>query len=445
MGSSHSFDIHRDNMFAAMGGLKKNVIIERKDEFPERLKQAIEEASLNSSRNPNIFLTRIQETFADWLFEAALSNNEDSRCGLDDERDTEQQVELALRFFPRVLCQRRYGLFPIFWLTKSTRSVSFIPLFARLGTELGLFQESERGGLVFGTNGMDVFSQLAATATTGGESNGEGPPNQEIVDAKFLAVIQKLRETKLMRRSDIEKYKMIDILRQQSVFPKQRFLYLVDWCPSALLSNHGRGKVQTISVGLIMRFFDKDDISGIKMLFELSMKYYPAELGFLFDTIYTVDDEKDPSSFRKKPRTLNTTTINNRYNRRNRRRIIVEEDNSEIAGAASEDNNNLPHTKLDKNSITSLFEFACDTYGAKEVQHIVDRLLFGQMTKDTNFTRNAVVRAAASCRTSVNGAESIFLLMQKDPTLLQLNPSLTVRSKPSVPRSRPKFIAARTA
>lgn len=432
MGSSQSFDIHGDDVFAAMGRRKKTVVLERRNEFPERLRCAIEKASLDekSSRNPTIFLSRIQDEFQDWLFEAALPN-EDSCRGLDDERDTEQQVELALRFFPRVLCHRRYGLFPIFWLTKSTRSVSFIPLFARLGAELGLFRESERGGLVFGTNGMDVFSQLAATATT--RACGESAePRQEVVDAKFLAVIEKLREAKLMRRSDICRYKMIDILCHQSFFPEQRFRYLVDWCPSALLSNYGRGKIKTISVRLITRFFDKDDISGIRMLFELSMKYYPAELGFLFDTIYTVDDEKKPSSFRKKPIGFSNSNSNSKRNRR----FIVGQDNDV---GASEDN--LPPPL--ENSITSLFEFACDTYGKKEVQRIVDKLLFLQMTKDTNFTRKAVVRAAASCEPSDNGAESIFLLMQRDPTLLQLNPAIAVR-KPGVPR-RPKSIVARTA
>jgi hypothetical protein len=438
MGSSHSFNSSTgDNLFTATGRRKMNIILELQNEFPRRLRHTIREANNNhknsrnksNRKNPKIFLSQVQDAFAIWLFEAALS--EDLSGCLNDKHDMEQQVELALRFFPKVLSLQRYGLFPIFWLCRSIRSVSFIPLFARLGVELGLFQEYERGGLVFGTNGtneMDVFSQLAATTCREDNSNSNSNnlnkrEHQEIVDAKFLAVIKKLRKSKLMKKSDIYKYKMIDILcnnknnHQSSVFPEKRFRYLVDWDPIVLLSNNGRGKSpKTLSVRLISRFIfadtyndkDKGDMTGLRMLFELSMKYYPAELGFLFDTIYSVDDGKKPSICRKK--------------KPSKKRSLDEGSNHSRGGG---DNDN--HV-LDFENSTSLFQFACDTHGKKVVQGIVDDLLYFQMTKDVNFTRKALLRAAtASCESETEGAggsaKVIFLLMKRDPTLFRLVPT----------------------
>jgi len=293
MGSGQSFDSSSspgtgsDSVFTATGRRKMNSILELQNEFPKRLQHAIREAA----DNENIFLSQVQDAFADWLFEAALF--EDLSGCLNDTRDTEQQVEMALRFFPQVLSNRRYGLFPIFWLCRSIRSVSFIPLFAKLGVELGLFQEYERGGLVFGANGMDIFSQLAATTCLGGPTTTKDViskrNHQEMVDATFLAAIQTLRKNKLMKKSDIYKYKMIDILCNNEVyFAEKRFLYLVDWDPSALLSNNSNGRCDkstknttiSLSVGLITRFLfadttkedDNTDLTGLRMLFELSMK-----------------------------------------------------------------------------------------------------------------------------------------------------------------------------
>lgn len=435
-----------------------NSILELQNEFPKRLQHAIREAADNQNSNnrnktatPKLFLSQVQDAFADWLFEAALF--EDLSGCLNDTRDTEQQVEMALRFFPQVLRIRRYGLFPIFWLCRSIRSVSFIPLFAKLGVELGLFQEYERGGLVFGANGMDIFSQLAATTCRGGSTNTTTNKyviskrnHQDMVDATFLAVIQTLRKNKLMKKSDIYKYKMIDILCNNEVyFPKKRFLYLVDWDPSALLSNNSSGRCDkstknttiSLSVGLISRFLfadttkenDNNDLTGLRMLFELSMKYYPAELGFLFDTIYSVDNDKKPSSFRKKMK-----------RKHSKKRGLDEggSNHSQTGGGGNENgSDHFQDTKvtINEGNSTSLFQFACDTHGKEVVQGIVDDLFYVQMKKDVGFTRRALLRAAtAPCDNDteteggdVGGAEVIFFLMQRDPSLLLLHPTTTTK------------------
>jgi len=446
MGSSHSSSNTNDSLdesirtvdFTATGRRKKNSVLQRQNEFPLRIRTAIADANRRKS-SPKIFLQQVERALADWLFEVALSNDvedkdaTDGACygGPNDERDTESEVELALRFFPRVLCLRRYGLFPILWLSKSIRSVSFIPLFARLGHESGLFPEFERGGLVFGSNGMDVFSQLAATCNedVDGLCKRSDLEQQEIVDAKFLEVIQKLRSFHLMTRKDIRTYKMIDILCNQSVFPEQRFRYLVDWDPRSLLSHHGKGK--TLSMRLISHFFDKENISGFRMLFELSVKYYSVQLGFLFDTIYSLDDDKNVSSFRKK-RNRNTNKkrpANTNTSKKRPVNMSANGNGNRNARRANNNNNNdldkcSSHckTEIEFENSTSLYQFACETYGTKEVTAIIDHILYVQSQTDENFTRKAMVCAATTTwsEPSNDGAtEAMFLLLQRDPTMLQ--------------------------
>jgi hypothetical protein len=84
----------------------------------------------------------------------------DDYGGLDSEKDTEDEVEAVIRFFPEVLSRSSYrlGRFPIHFLTCgfdesgrllcNLKAVSCIPLVARLATEFGCFDEAYRGGLL---------------------------------------------------------------------------------------------------------------------------------------------------------------------------------------------------------------------------------------------------------------------------------------------------------
>ncbi|OEU10321.1 hypothetical protein FRACYDRAFT_247291 [Fragilariopsis cylindrus CCMP1102] len=68
------------------------------------------------------------------------------------DRDTEAEVETALRVFPEVL-SRRGG-------PDNVKAVSFIPLVARLALGFGLFEEKERGGLLLEDEKGDNILQL---------------------------------------------------------------------------------------------------------------------------------------------------------------------------------------------------------------------------------------------------------------------------------------------
>merc|ERR1711935_1276408 len=213
----------------------------------------------------------------------------------------------------------------------------------------------------------------------------------------------------------------------------QRFRYLVDWDPRSLLTNHGKGK--TLSMRLISHFFDKENISGFRMLFELSVKYYSVQLGFLFDTIYSLDDDKNASSFRqkrnrntssskKRPVTMNTTTSKKRPVTRNANGNANANDNPR---RRTTNNNDLDKcsshckTEIEFENSTSLYQFACATYGTKEVTAIIDHILGVQSQKDENFTRKAMVCAATTTWSEPSNdgtTEAMFLLLQRDPTML---------------------------
>jgi hypothetical protein len=103
--------------------------------------------------------------------------------GLDSDRDTEEaEVETAIRFFPEVLSRRKQiniedddddeeqelvgGLYPIQCLSYSARrcnmkGIYFIPFVARVATELGLFEEQKRGGLLCVDNIDGPFNVFA--------------------------------------------------------------------------------------------------------------------------------------------------------------------------------------------------------------------------------------------------------------------------------------------
>jgi hypothetical protein len=88
----------------------------------------------------------------------------DNYRGLDSDRDTEEEVETSIRFFPDVLSRRIGGRrhntnYPIQQLAITrndvdyrwccnVKDVSFIHILASLAIELGVFEEEDRGGLL---------------------------------------------------------------------------------------------------------------------------------------------------------------------------------------------------------------------------------------------------------------------------------------------------------
>jgi len=77
--------------------LKLNSILTRNDQFQLRQRTKIDELV-------DIFLDNLEDDVHDMIFDQNVSLDYQ---GLDSERDTEAEVETALRFFPEVLSRRK--------------------------------------------------------------------------------------------------------------------------------------------------------------------------------------------------------------------------------------------------------------------------------------------------------------------------------------------------
>ena len=181
------------------------------------------------------------------------NNNHGNYHRLDSSRDTEAEVETAIRFFPNVLTRYKevawvdedysYYFYPLqllaftrheddtWWC--SLKVVSFIPLLARLAIELGLFEEQERGGLLC----QDIDSKNILENLMGSDPTEiDNREHHEPVDDEYLNFLIDLRKLGLIKKEDIQRYGLLHKLcHQNCYFSEKRFRFLVEWDPNALI------------------------------------------------------------------------------------------------------------------------------------------------------------------------------------------------------------------
>lgn len=257
---------------------KKIAILEHKFGFPGRLRTAIDEAK-EENLSPYRFRLNIEKKLVDWLSENWWVDHIDESKGLNCDRDTKAEVELAIRFFPNALSKQRNRrrCYPIYWQLGNRngkcnlKAVSFIPLFAKLGMELGKFTEEERGGLICG--GCNVLVRLAVCNS----HIGDDEEHQQLVEKTSLAAMQELGENKLFKIEDIREYNMIGELCVQYVFSEQRFRYMANWDPGSLILPSERGRLP-----IQLAAWHCKDSRGFRKVFEAGMQYFPKEMGGLF-------------------------------------------------------------------------------------------------------------------------------------------------------------------
>ena len=170
--------------------------------------------------------------------------------GLDSEKDTEEEVETAIRCCPENLTRRdeRFGCYPIKCLTlmesddntkdaSNVNAASFVHLFVRLAIEFTSFEEHERGGLLITDDeGYNVLHTLVATSGPSYDEN-----HHKCVDTSFLAVLVRLRHARLFTKDDIQQYELVLRLCKLKVFANQRFRFLTEIDPVSLLQTDENG------------------------------------------------------------------------------------------------------------------------------------------------------------------------------------------------------------
>jgi hypothetical protein len=264
-------------------------VLEKKGKFPLRNRNKIDGLIKE-------FLEKLGDDIHDMLFDNQYPDY-DTYDGLNSDRDTEEELETAIRFFPEVLTRRktvyrnwyypesnpkhRILHYPIQDLAISrdednsdwqcnVKSVSFVPIVARLAIEFGLFEEDERGGLlIVNEKSNNVLHYLMATDPI------DDPIDPEAVDDKYLQVLIKLRQFDLLKKEDIKSY---DLLRRLCIgenFPKKRFKMLVEWDPNALIQTDRFGQ-PPLNDAMCMH---SPSIQAFQIVFEYGIRYFPKKKG----------------------------------------------------------------------------------------------------------------------------------------------------------------------
>jgi hypothetical protein len=256
-------------------------VLERNEKFPLRNRNKIDE-----------LVETFLEELGDDIHEMLCDNDIDDGDyhGLDSDRDTENEVETAIQLFPEILTRRTtewwsdskqrmiLGEYPIQHLAPNTgcyvKAVSFIPIVARVSIELGVLfgGEEERGGLLCQENDNDfnVLQNLMDSDYTAIRWEQHEP-----VDTKYLHVLIQLRKLGLLKKEDIQRYRLLDKLCSNCYyfFAENRFKFLVEWDPSALTQTCEDGQ-------LPIHYAAKDSpIRGFQLVFEYGILYYPKQNG----------------------------------------------------------------------------------------------------------------------------------------------------------------------
>jgi len=290
---------------------KMKVIIQHESKFPSKLREAIQGAA-EENESPDVFLSKVYKATTAFFFgqpyrvdgenENENEHNQEEGTvlpcdwwhGLDFDVDTEEEAELAIRFFPSVLTEEyrsqsssMRGSHPIYILMTSSKALSFVPLLAELGADLGLFTEKQRGGL--GCTFRGVFFQLVCNTIRKDKFEEEGSGK---LDELSTAVMMRLKEKGLMKKEDIFNHNLVNLLLlkkavyDDKLFIEKRFRFLIDWDPYILMECVSSSYLLYHFVRLLGATNNGQILPGnlqkFRLILELGLLYFPLELGFVF-------------------------------------------------------------------------------------------------------------------------------------------------------------------
>ena len=212
--------------------------------------------------------------------------------GLDSDRDSEEEVATAIRCCPEVLTRRddRFGWYPIQCsmcmidegnkVVCNLKAVSFVPLFARLAIEFRSFDETERGGLlVEDGEGDNVLQDLLNSSS----NLSLDDHRHQHVDTTVVAVLIRLRRSGYLVQEDIQQYYLMHQLCQATHLPEQRFRFMTEWCPSALLRTNLSGELPF--------HWGTHNIRKFRVVLDGYFRFYPRWKGI--NALFTIDNDGD--------------------------------------------------------------------------------------------------------------------------------------------------------
>jgi len=347
-------------------------IIRHRSEFPVKIREAIQIAAVANAQesNPKQFCRTVERALKSLLVGIPVidntenENNEAAAAakwdGLDSEVDTEEEVEVAIRFFPLVLRIQWYDVRvdadPINCLPLCLKALPFVPLLAELGAEFHLFEEEEQGGLIDGDFSCALEELVTNKKLLRREPRRDDEEFRRQLDEASLLVLVRLKENGLMRKGDIEKiYYVCDLVLEKPSRTEKRIRFFLDWDPT-ILKQWTRVSLLHIFLRQCEKYkhrVSKDEWWGrFQMIFELGMSHYPEEIGFLF---YRV-----------------------------------------------------------RNS-TPTFQIACNVFGKEDVIKVFHEMILKSTMGRCNTIRTLVITAATNKRISL---DSLYFLIRLDPIAL---------------------------
>jgi len=272
---------------------RQAVALDRREAVARAHRQAVARARREGGPHvleepPPIALTDIGNATADSAF--------DWWHGLDITIDTEDEAEVLIRLFPRLLTEKLKAsplsslndCYPIYVLLVCSRAMPFIPLFAHLGTELDLFPQEERGGLVRFMRNVIVQLVCNTVLRDVRESSGQ-------IDELSAGILERLYRNGLVTEVDVTDCDLVGVLLHRSLRRMNerndaRFRVLVDLLSPSVLVDCGRGGLPLLGHYLrILHQFIVDhrkamscDMQRFRAIFALGMAHEPSELGFIF-------------------------------------------------------------------------------------------------------------------------------------------------------------------
>mmetsp|Transcript_11969 Transcript_11969/g.30350 ORF Transcript_11969/g.30350 Transcript_11969/m.30350 type:complete len:459 (+) Transcript_11969:41-1417(+) len=284
------------------------MLAEHQSEFPVRIREAIQDVTTRlKGEEPTAQIQTIYTKVRFFLLcksdnENAEEENADAKWyGPDIGVDTEKELEVVIRFFPCVLRETQpideiweWDFFPIFWNTTCLKSLPFVPLIAELGNEYELFEEKEQGGIL-NTYQIRKGSPLLQIITNRFILKKEPKHTEEFyrrVEDASLSVLVRLKEKGFVRKKDAWDC-IKNLLNEIPSLTDKRVRFFLEWDPSILQIK------DNMNVDLFLRRFGTsllDEflkqcrehrashimLERFRTLFELGLKHYPKQLGFLF-------------------------------------------------------------------------------------------------------------------------------------------------------------------
>jgi len=167
--------------------LKLTSLFERKNELPLRTRNKFDLVLE--------LLTKTKDDIHDMICDTNIGDANANYGGLDSSRDTEAEVETAIRFFPEVISQtygegirKEYSIQRLCF----GKAVSFIAVIAPLAIEFHSFEDHERGGLLIeGRDTDNAFENLMYNFTR--------PDQNDFI----LTLLNRLRRMGLFKKDDL--------------------------------------------------------------------------------------------------------------------------------------------------------------------------------------------------------------------------------------------------